>query len=126
VRGFDEVFTGEGADILKTPYRSPNAKAHAHAERFVRTVRSECLDHQRYSPGSETPVSGPFESGSTADEIEARSRTVRSSDDPGPTHTLGRSARHPSGHGRSGRSAGPESIPSGELDRLDVIIPRQR
>ena len=43
VRTFDEVFTGGGAEILKTPFRTPNANAHA--ERFVRTVRSECLDH---------------------------------------------------------------------------------
>jgi putative transposase len=40
VRSFDEVFTG-GAEILKTPFRSPNANP----ERFVRTVRSEGLDH---------------------------------------------------------------------------------
>ena len=43
VRSFDEVFTGGGAEILKTPSWTPNANAHA--ERFVRTVRSECLDH---------------------------------------------------------------------------------
>ena len=43
VVGFDEVFTSEGADILRTPFRTPNANAHA--ERIVRTVRSECLDH---------------------------------------------------------------------------------
>ena len=41
--GFDEVFQSEGAQILLTPFRSPNANAFA--ERFVRTIRSESLDH---------------------------------------------------------------------------------
>jgi transposase InsO family protein len=41
--GFDDVFESEGAQILRTPFRSPNANAYA--ERFVRTVRTECLDH---------------------------------------------------------------------------------
>jgi transposase InsO family protein len=39
---FDEVFPSEGIRIVKAPLRSP--KANAIAERFVRTVRSECLD----------------------------------------------------------------------------------
>ena len=39
---FDEVLRGEGIRIVKTPVRSP--KANAVAERFVRTVRTECLD----------------------------------------------------------------------------------
>jgi transposase InsO family protein len=39
---FDEVFRSSGIRIVKTPVRAP--KANAIAERFVRTVRSECLD----------------------------------------------------------------------------------
>src|SRR5439155_13613816 len=39
---FDEVFRTEGIRVIRTPVQAPNANAHA--QRCVRTVRSECLD----------------------------------------------------------------------------------
>jgi putative transposase len=40
---FDQVFVSEGMGIVRTPFRAP--KANAIAERWVGSVRHECLDH---------------------------------------------------------------------------------
>jgi hypothetical protein len=39
---FDTVFATEGSTIIRTPYQAP--KANACAERWIRSVREECLD----------------------------------------------------------------------------------
>src|SRR4030095_9244829 len=41
-RSFDDIFRGARIRIVRTPIQAP--QANAIAERFVRTVRTECLD----------------------------------------------------------------------------------
>jgi transposase InsO family protein len=41
--GFDALAQASGIQILRTPVRAPNANAVC--ERFLRSLRTECLDH---------------------------------------------------------------------------------
>jgi hypothetical protein len=41
-RSFDTVLRSEGRRVIRTPFRAPNANAHA--ERVIETIRAECLD----------------------------------------------------------------------------------
>jgi putative transposase len=41
-RAYDDVFRSEGVEIIRSPFRAP--QANAFAERWVGTVRRDCLD----------------------------------------------------------------------------------
>jgi hypothetical protein len=81
---FDEVFRSEGIRIIRTPIRAPNANTYA--ERWVRTLRRECLDrilivnrrHPEQVLGAYTPLqptqAAPLALASTARPTPGRAR----------------------------------------------------
>jgi hypothetical protein len=55
-RDFDEILRTDGIEVIRTPTQAPNANAFA--ERWVRTVRADCLDripHPRTPPPRTRP-----------------------------------------------------------------------
>jgi transposase InsO family protein len=56
---FDQVFTTEGIEVLRSPPQAP--RANAYAERWVRTVRRECLDRMLiYNPRHLLVIRGEY------------------------------------------------------------------
>jgi hypothetical protein len=68
---FDALFKSDGAEVILKPIRAPQAKAFA--ERWVRTVRTECLDWMLvHGRGTSSECSVSTSSITTAkDRIEA-------------------------------------------------------
>ena len=120
VAAFDEVFSADGAQILKTAVQAPNMNAYA--ERFVRTVRSECLDHlvivsRRHlenvlrvyarNYNGHRPYQGLRQEVPVTDEVALPLDTVRAEDHATP---------------RIGSSAGSPRPPSGSIGRSSPRI----
>jgi putative transposase len=68
-RAFDEIFRSEGIEVIRTPMQAPNANAFA--ERWVRTVRNDCLDRivilgRRHLEAQAPGLASPGSSGSGA------------------------------------------------------------
>ena len=82
-RDFDEVFRSEAIPVIKAPVRAPRARAHP--ERWVGTLRRECLDRllifggasSNRAGGLHAPLQRTPASPSARSAIAARERTAR-------------------------------------------------
>jgi len=88
-RAFDEVVRSEGARVILTPVRAPNANAYA--ERLIETIRAECpdwtlilgrrhLDRTLRPTPSTTTAGGPIEGSPSCHrypKARAQSRSAR-------------------------------------------------
>jgi putative transposase len=96
---FDDVLRSIGARVIRTPVRAPNANAFA--ERWVGTVRRECLDHLL--------IVGPRHLGRVLDAYVEHYNTHR------PHRSLGLVSPQPRAL-RPGRAASPTGV-----ERRDVL-----
>lgn len=65
-RAFDALLAGENIKVIRTPVQAPNANAHM--ERWVGTVRRECLDRLLIVGRRSLSTSSASTSGTTTPE----------------------------------------------------------
>jgi transposase InsO family protein len=88
---FDAAFTGGGIRVIQTPVRAP--RANSFAEKFVGTLRRECLDHILIlNQGHLRQVLAEFTRHYFTDRIRACSRNPGSHQDAPPISLPGSNA----------------------------------
>jgi putative transposase len=97
---FNEIFRTEGVKVIRTPIRAPNANAHA--ERWVRTLRADCLDrililgrshlehvlrvYRRHQRAQAAPRARPVSAQWPRPDATERARSATASGSPRRTH----------------------------------------